>query len=439
MCAAAMVLAASCATPVSEQDPGVGAASSGPEPKGEYPRTAVYYLDQDSLPPIDELARYDLVVIDHEWAQRAPQSFFRELDEADPAPRLLAYVNLVDYPDALGSAEYWPGRYDLWQFSNSTSSSFPPQWLATTASGQTVSEWPQTSLTNLTDVAPQVHGRIFAEYAAQWVVDQVWATGVWDGIFLDVWGDRIYTADRDRWDIDGDGIDETEDQIYGPDGPWVRGLARAEQIMRTQMPEAILIANSNRILHRSPLNGRAWESFADPRADRDPKTDVQDYVTIASAGEQQPPGIYMTIDRQRGDPEAAERYRRARFFLTATLLQDGYWAPMGEHYGELAYYDEMDGAGQGRGYLGRAVVENPSWEMMNQPYTAGIGTVAEGVYRRDFDNGMILVNLGIEAQSVTLGRTYRHLRGRQDPSVNTGELVDSVRIPAEDGLILVFP
>ncbi|MBX4170863.1 MULTISPECIES: putative glycoside hydrolase [Rhodococcus] len=226
----------------------------------------MYYLDQDSLPSVDELARYDLVVIDHEWAQRAPQSLFRALDEVHLALRLLAYVNLVDYPDALGLAEYRPGRYDPWQFSDSTSSSFPPRWLATTAFGSTVSEWPKTSLANLTDVVPQVQGRIFAEYAAQWVVDRVWATGMWDGILLDVWGDRIYTADQDRWDIDGDGIDETDEQIYGPDGPWARGLARAEQLMRAQMPEAILIANSNRTLHRSPLNGRAWESFADPLA-----------------------------------------------------------------------------------------------------------------------------------------------------------------------------
>ncbi|UTM39893.1 putative glycoside hydrolase family 15 protein (plasmid) [Rhodococcus pyridinivorans] len=399
----------------------------------------MYYLDQDSLPSVDELARYDLVVIDHEWAQRAPQSFFRALDEANPALRLLAYVNLVDYPDVLGSAEYWPGRYDLWQFSDSTSSSFPPQWLATTASGRRVSEWPKTSLANLTDVAPQVQGRIFAEYAAQWVVDRVWATGRWDGILLDVWGDRIYTADQDRWDIDGDGIDETDEQIYGPDGPWARGLARAEQLMRTQMPEAILVANSNRTLDRSPLNGRAWESFADPLAGRDPKADVQDYLTTVAAGEQQPPGVSMTIDRRRGGLESAEHYRRARFFLTATLLQDGYWAAMGEHYGELAFYDEMDGAGRGHGYLGEPVVEDPSWERVNRPYTGGVGTVAEGVYRRDFNQGVVLVNLGTEAQPVALGQTYRHLRGTQDPSVNTGELVDAVTIPPEDGLVLVLP
>lgn len=192
-----------------------------------------------------------------------------------------------------------------------------------------------------------MQGRIFAEYAAQWVVDRVWATGMWDGILLDVWGDRIYTADQDRWDIDGDGIDETDEQIYGPDGPWARGLARAEQLMRAQMPEAILIANSNRTLHRSPLNGRAWESFADPLAGRDPKVDVQDYLTTVAAGEQQPPGVSMTIDRRRGGLEPAEHSRRARFFLTATLLQDGYWAAMGEHYGELVFYDEMDGQGWG--------------------------------------------------------------------------------------------
>lgn len=76
---------------------------------------------------------------------------------------------------------------------------------------------------------------------------------------------------------------------------------------------------------------------------------------------------------------------------------------------------------------------------MNRPYTVGVGMVAAGVYRRDFDHDVVLVNLGTEAQPVALGQTYRHLRGTQDPSVNTGELTDTVTIPTQDGLVLILP
>lgn len=404
----------------------VPATWTGTSDDTTFPRTASYYLDQDRLPPVEELGRYDLVVIDHEWAHRAPRSYFDELRTFNPRIKLLAYVNLVDYPESLGSRGYWAGRYDLWQYHTPSVSTFPPEWLATTESGETVSEWPRTTMTNLTDVAPQVDGMTFAEYAAHWVVDRVWSAGVWDGVLLDVWGDRIYTADQDRWDIDGDGDDESDSRIYGPDGPWARGISLAERIMRERMPDAILIANGDRTLDGGALDGRAWESFADPLADRDPRTDVGSYLSESSNSEHRPPGVWMTIDRLGFGASESESYRRARFFLTSTLLQDGYWAPMGHHYGGTSYYDEIDGAGLGPGYLGL-------------PLSAGPDDVdnGQGVYRRDFENGIVVVNVGDDTEHVRLEQPYRHLQGTQDPYVNNGWLTEEITLEPQDGIILL--
>ncbi|UPW02803.1 putative glycoside hydrolase family 15 protein [Rhodococcus pyridinivorans] len=391
-----------------------------------FPRTATYYLDQDRLPPMDELARYDLVVLDHEWAHRVPESYFDGLRSRNPRVRLLAYMNLVDLPGALGSPGYWADRYALWQFDDPNSSAFPEEWLATTASGEPVSEWPRTTMANLTDVAPRVDGRIYAEYAAEWVADQVWSTGIWDGVLLDVWGDRIYSADADAWDIDGDGVDEPDSQIYGPDGPWARGLTVAERIMRERMPDAIIVANGDRSPVDGLLDGRAWESFADPMVERDPGMDLDRYLETSAGGGHRSPGVWMTIDRLGTGRSVADTYRRARFFLTATLLGDGYWAPMLLHYGSTAYYDEMDGAGLGPGYLGLPVSE------------VGLqGDAGRTVLRRDFENGIVLVNSGDNAEHVYLERPYRHLQGTQDPSVNDGSVTDEVVLEPLDGLILL--
>jgi uncharacterized protein (TIGR03437 family) len=69
-----------------------------------------------------------------------------------------------------------------------------------------------------------------------------------------------------------------------------------------------------------------------------------------------------------------------------------------------------------------------------------------GVYRRDFENGIALVNPTPEALFVSqdplrgpLGRTgIRRIRGAQDPSWNTGEVVtDGIVIPSGDGIILL--
>ena len=61
-----------------------------------------------------------------------------------------------------------------------------------------------------------------------------------------------------------------------------------------------------------------------------------------------------------------------------------------------------------------------------------------GVYRRDFDNGIALVNpKGNGTQTVQLETSYRHLSGNQAPGVNNGQTVTSVTLQDRDGIILM--
>jgi len=130
--------------------------------------------------------------------------------------------------------------------------------------------------------------------------------------------------------------------------------------------------------------------------------------------------------------------------MTATLMQNGFWAPMGDDYGQPVYYDEMDGAGLGRGYLGHALEPDPPLSVITRAtdpillyFISGTGSPAPHVYRRDFEHGIALVNVGHTAQHVALGRTFRHLSGTTDRLVNNGTAVDRVTIPAQDGVILL--
>ncbi|GAF50725.1 hypothetical protein RW1_095_03500 [Rhodococcus wratislaviensis NBRC 100605] len=431
----ASVLSVSCDAPLPEA---VHCPTAEPQSL-TFPRTATYYLDQHVLPPVEELARYDVVIIDHEWAHRISTTFFDQLRKLNQRLRLLAYVNMVDHPDQLGTYDYWAQRYRLWQFQSSTESTFPEQWLAGTSTGLRVSQWPNTLMANLTDTAPRINGRTYAEYAAEWVVDQVWSTGVWDGIFLDVWGDRIFGADHDRWDVDVDGIDEPDEEIYGFGNPWERGVNLAEQLMRARMPGAILVANGDRTLRDEQLNGRVWESFADPDARTEPLADLDRYVALSAGPDHRPPGVSITIDRRRAAPASPREFQRARYFLAATLMQNGYWAPMGADYSETVYYDEMDGGGLGRGYLGQPVMANPCPAALEGSYADGFGSLGDGVFRRDFEHGTVLLNTSGTARDVSLDLPLRRLRGTQDPVTNNGETVESVTLPPHDGLFLVNP
>ena len=313
--------------------------------------------------------------------------------------------------------------------------------MAHTAAGVPVHEYLDSVMTNLTDVCPRVAGQRFVEYAADWVVGRVWSAGIWDGIFLDVWGDTLWTVDQNRWDITGTGHDVPNAKIYGPGNPLDRGLTSGERTMRSRMPDAILVANGTRTLHAGLLDGLVWENFADPLADRDPIADLTRYVAIGAAAAHRSPGVSLTISSRRVPAGSADDYRRARFAMAATLMQNGFWAPMGDDYDQPMYYDEMDGAGLGRGYLGHALEPDPPLSAITRANDGGTGSPAPYVYRRDFEHGIALVNVGHTAQQVALRRTYRHLSGITDRLVNNGTAVDLVTIPAQDGVILLdlFP
>jgi len=404
-----------------------------------FPRTATCYLGQSSLPSVATLARYDLVVIYYEWPHRVPLDYFVQLRAANPRLRLLAYVDLVDSMSRTGTVRNWPDSYALWQFRTSSSSRFPRAWLAHTAAGVPVHDYLDSVMTNLTDACPRVGGQRFVEYAADWVTGRVWPAGIWDGIFLDVWGDTLWTVDQNGWDITGTGHDMPSAEIYGPGNPLDRGLTSGERTMRSRMPDAILVANGTRTLHAGLLDGLVWESFADPVARRDPISDLIRYVAMVAAAAHRSPGVSMTISTRRVPAGSADDYRRARFAMAATLMQNGFWAPMGDDYGQPVYYDEMDGAGLGRGYLGHALEPDPPLSAITMANADGTGSPAPYVYRRDFEHGIALVNVGHTAQQVAFPRPYRHLSGITDRLVNNGTAVDLVTIPAQDGVILLDP
>jgi Hypothetical glycosyl hydrolase family 15 len=415
---------------------------ASPEPKdssGGFPKCAVCFLAQENLPTPEQFARYDLIVIDSEWFGRLGPGFFADLRGRNPGARLLAYVNLVDYSTGLGDRADWANRYSLWQYETPSRSVFPREWLATTASGENVSEWPHTLMTNLTDAAKPVGGLNFAQYAANWAVDHVWQAGVWDGIYLDVWGDRVWSADHVAWDYRRDGTDVPDSEIYGLGNPWERGVNQAEVIMRARLPSsAIIVANGTRTMRNRQLNGRVWEHFLDSSSGSDREGDLNTYMTETSGRDMRQPGYPMTINTRDAPAGSVDEYRGARYFLTATLLQNGYWAPMVDsEYGQLNYYDEIDGAGLGRGYLGSPLVANPDLDRLNAPFEAGMGVVAPDVYRRDFDNGVVLHNAGTAVQTIKFDEPLRLLAGKQDPSVNTGQPADSITLGGRDGRILV--
>ena len=61
-----------------------------------------------------------------------------------------------------------------------------------------------------------------------------------------------------------------------------------------------------------------------------------------------------------------------------------------------------------------------------------------GVYRRDFENGIALVNPKATARvEVTLEEDFKRIAGKQAPAVNNGQLTRKVQLNDRDGIILL--
>ena len=125
------------------------------------------------------------------------------------------------------------------------------------------------------------------------------------------------------------------------------------------------------------------------------------------------------------DGDSATDYQEARYGLGSCLLGDGYfYFNVAANYNDYVTFDEFS-ANLGAA-LGPALV------------FPGAAAWQKGVYRRDFQNGIALVNpKGNGPQTVTLETSYKHLLGTQAPSVNNGQTVTTVTLNDRDGVILL--
>lgn len=155
---------------------------------------------------------------------------------------VLAYVNAVDHPSrSLGPLE--AGLYG---------GAFPSSWLYPGG----LSNWSGTRLLDLRSTSAVASYRGFrgrwGDYVARFIERKVIGDGrLFNGVFLDVWGDRVWSLG-----------------VGGRGSSWDRGVVRWSRAIRAKVgPGVYLVANNT----PSPaaaryLNGRMYESFESRRA-----------------------------------------------------------------------------------------------------------------------------------------------------------------------------
>lgn len=260
------------------------------------------------------------------------------------------------------------------------------------------------------------------EWITRFYVDQYYKPNpAADGFFMD---NVLVMPNVDGdWNRDGT-LDRKTDAISGT--YWRQGYATYLKNVRTLMPGKLQIGNIGGLglatatypeyaglLDGGVIEGwigKSWsaESFAGWKEMMNRYRKVMKAVT----------GKKLVIVNQWGSPTD---YQSARYGIASCLMDDGYhnFTDTAKGYSGVVWFDEYDSN------LGAAVSLPPTvaWK--------------SGVYRRDFENGIALVNpKNNGAKTVTLEADFIALKGTQAPTVNTGKTVRTITLQDRDGIIL---
>ncbi len=368
-----------------------------PDLKPTFPRLANYFLHWTlSEDEARELSKLDLVILDAEVQERS-RAELELLRKLNPHIILLAYVPASEIRRDVGTlSQIAPLRYKL-------GASIPESWYLKDASGNRLSFWQGTWIVNIDGP--------WATHLAQFVHQNILGTGLWDGVMYDnAWDDIIHFT-KTTPDINGDGL--PDDQTVAR-RLWQDALRSMYRTTAELSPNTFVFENDGP-MYASAVHGVLLESF--PR--KGWARHVEELRRVRNEGKE--PAVVI-LNANTFNTGNRDNFRAMRFGLTTSLLYDGYFSfDFGDQdHGQTWYYDEYGVS------LGVGVGEPRKLK-------------TSGLWQRNFEQGIVLVNPGNSPQDVLLPLEVEKLRGTQDSSVNNGLITRALTVPGNDGLIVLRP
>jgi hypothetical protein len=286
------------------------------------------------------------------------------------------------------------------------------------------SSWPgATEVNNTTFTQPDSNGDNWVSWYAKWAAQNYYVPNPSiDGFFTD----NVFYQPRVNgdWNLDGTTDSDTNATV----GQWYRqGYNKHFSVLNQQMPGKYQLGNvtdwgtpgANLSYLTGILNGGLLEALIgfsySPETWGSWSEMMREYrLIMASVAQPQ-----LVVFGQVG---VANDYQGFRYGFTSCLMDNGYYefSLAANAYSGIFWFDEFNTK------LGNATTAPPTvaWQ--------------KGVYRRDFDNGIALVNpRGNGAQTVQLETTFKKISGTQDPATNNGQTVQAVTLQDRDGVILL--
>jgi hypothetical protein len=410
---------------------GVLAASSAMAfEKPPFPRISNYFIggaqNYEDAAVQQQLAKFNFSVLTifPGWDAAHGMSYQQmvlKIKALNPNTMVFPYLMMMSsYPTSNGALPELSAKLDAQHW-----------WLyASGTSGNALDDpWPGQKRINSTLLtATDSNGDRWVDWFPKWAVNRYYsAAPAIDGF----WTDGVATKPNMNgdWNVDG----AVDDQHDASVGQWYRqGYAHYFGALRSAMPGKYLLGNiadwgkSDSIMteYSGMLNGGLMEGMIGY------SWSVENW-----GGWQGMMSWYRKTLTNVAEPKLVQfhalgsltDYQNMRYGLASCLMDDGYFvysyviSPNTDaRYGEAPWFDEYD-AKLGYATSAPAMAE---WQ--------------SGVYRRDFQNGIALVNpKGNGARQVFLEADYVKLSGSQAPGVNNGQTVRSVTLQDRDGIILM--
>ncbi len=373
----------------------------------KFPRVANYFLDpQISNAEAKELAQWDVVILGFENQYTSPNAF-KKMRAINPDILILAYVTSEEVP--IKHLKETDKKHPVYKLYNQLNEK--DNWFLKNASGDYLNFYPGTRMLNVTTAWKKT----LPKYMTKQVLKK--HPKKWDGVFYDNCFNDISWIDN-KVDVNQDG---KADSWKTADKQWKRGMNTIMKQTRKRNKGKLIICNSNGEYYTS-INGRLIEAFP---SDFDGKWSgsMQKYYDVMNTAKKPRMVIVNTVANSSDD----SNYKKMRYNLTSTLMGDGFasFDQSVDFHASLWWYDEYS-VGLG----------NPISAPFNVDTNAGPDDFSNGVWRRNFQQGIVLVNSSNETKKIVLEDGYEKILGTQDTTINNGKVVGAVTLNSKDGIIL---
>ncbi len=400
-----------------------------PQIDNKYPKLSKYWQADMNADQIPYYSKFDLINFTPSNINKV--AYFKQLRQLNPEQIVL-----------LVKAGISVGDYGGVPFKSFEERANPSMRLRSSEnSGQfcMFPSFPHELLYNINSSQPYID--VVAEYLEKDMIDRL---HYFDGIFWDSVGTNFYFLyDYNRqlypmscdFDLDGDDEDLTNPtDLALASSIWSEGMHQQVQKAYNRLGRNMYVEGNGNPDYHQDYNGRMWEESFDPYnfAEYFNPNNIQGF----SYWQQHSlaPHLNENVFANGFAFGTPTFYRYHRFGMASSLMAGIYYTTRTvQDYTNTWWFDEFwvdpvtasptNVRNIGDGYLGEPL--------------GNATEVSAGVWRRDFEKGIVLVNSNYSSRVIPLNGQFRYLQGTQDAVANPGGDTQFLTLSGSDGRILL--